>query len=90
MHISFARKVSWGKHADLKNLKFINVGLIGLKATSRKFPGGPVVKDPALSLLWLQLLLWRGFSTCTVTFLLPQVQSKKKVHLCVRIYTLFF
>ena len=32
-----------------------------LKENARELPGGPVVKDSALSLLWVGLLLWLGF-----------------------------
>ena len=41
-----------------------------LKSKHREFPGGLLVKDPALSLLWLSP--WLG------NFYMPQVPSKKK------------
>ena len=37
-----------------------------------------VVKDMALSLLWLGLLLWIGFDPWPGNFCMPQVQTKKK------------
>ena len=36
------------------------------------------VKDPALSLLWLMLLLWFGSDPLSVNFFKPQVWPKKK------------
>ena len=36
------------------------------------------VKNLAWSLLWLQSLLWRGFSFSSRNFHMPQVQQKKK------------
>ena len=33
-----------------------------------------LVKDPALSLLWLGLLLWRGFSSCPGNLRVLQVE----------------
>ena len=41
-----------------------------LKSKHREFPGALLVKDPALSLLWLSP--WLG------NFYMPQVPSKKK------------
>ena len=42
-----------------------------------EFPGGLVVKNPALSLLWLRLLLWCRFDLWPGKFWL-WVQPKKK------------
>ena len=36
------------------------------------------IKDRALSLLWLGLLLWRGFVPWPGSFCMPWVQPKKK------------
>ena len=37
-------------------------------AVQREFPGGLAVKDLALSLLWLRLLLWPRFGPCLGDF----------------------
>ena len=36
------------------------------------------IKDLALSLLWLGMLLWLRFCSMPSNFLMPQVQPKKK------------
>ena len=46
-----------------------------------EFPGSLVVKDLALSLLWLGSLLWHGFNPC-----IPHVQLKKNMCMCVYVY----
>ena len=38
------------------------------------------VKDLALSLLWLWLLLWFGFDPWPGNFHMPQMQPKKKIN----------
>ena len=42
------------------------------------------VKDPALSLLWLELLLWYGFSPWPGSFYAPQTWPKKKQFLVLK------
>lgn len=42
------------------------------------FPGGPAVKDPCLSLLWLLSQLWHRFTPWPRNFCKPRVQPKKK------------
>ena len=41
--------------------------------TGLEFPGGLVIKDPALSLLWLGPLLWHGFDFWPRNFCMLQV-----------------
>ena len=45
---------------------------ISTKTLGWEFPGGSVVKDPALSLLWPRLLLWYRFNPCLENFCMPQ------------------
>ena len=44
----------------------------------RKFPGDLEVKDSALSLLWLELLLWLRFDSWRGNFCMPWAQPKEK------------
>ena len=43
-----------------------------------EFPGGLVVKDLMLSLLWLRSLPWCGFDPWPENFHMPLVWSKKE------------
>ena len=43
-----------------------------------EFPGGPGVKDSALSPLWLRLLLWLGFDPWPRNFGMLQAQPGKQ------------
>ena len=43
-----------------------------------EFPGALSVKDLAQSLLWLGLLLWRGFSPCPRNFCMAWAGTKKE------------
>ena len=42
-----------------------------VKNDERRSPGVQLVKDPALSLLWLGRQLWRGFNPWPQNFCLP-------------------
>ena len=48
---------------------------VALKRQKAKVPGGLVVKDLALSLLWLQSLLWLGLNPWPRNFHMPRVQQ---------------
>ena len=39
--------------------------------TAKEFPGGLVVKNSELSLLWFRLLMWLGFSPWPRNFHMP-------------------
>ena len=43
-----------------------------------EFPGGPVVKDLALSLLWLRLQLWHGLDPWPRNFYIPQAWPRER------------
>ena len=43
-----------------------------------EFPGGLVIKDPVLSMLWLGSLLWCGFDSWPWNLHMPQPWPKKK------------
>ena len=47
------------------------------KVKDGEFPGGLVVKDLALSLLWLRSLLWSDFDPWPGDFHMLQAQLKK-------------
>ena len=52
-----------------------------------EFAGGPEVKDPALSLLWLGSLLWHGFDPWCGNFCVLQawpknIKIKLKIVIC--------
>lgn len=49
-----------------------------LKKAKMEFPGGLLVKDLALSLVWLELLLWREFDSWPGNFSMTRVHPKKK------------
>ena len=53
-----------------------------VKVDGLEFPGGRVVKDPALSLLWLGSLLWCRFNPWPGNFHVPQVPQKRKKKKC--------
>ena len=44
----------------------------------REFPGGLAIKDLALLVLWLGLLLWLGFHPWSRNFCMPWTWSKIK------------
>ena len=61
----------------LRALVWGSLVLSFLKILLEEFPGGPAVKDSALSLLWLGLLLWHGFDPRPRTSARP-VRGKRK------------
>ena len=54
------------------------MNLIFLKKKFLEFAGGLVTKDPALSLLWLGLLLWHRFNPWPRNFCMPWAWPKEK------------
>ena len=48
------------------------------KECRREFPGGLVVNDLVVSLLWLRSLRWCSFDPWPGNFCIPQAQLKKK------------
>ena len=50
-----------------------------IKTTMKEFPAGLVVKDSALSLLWLGFHPWPG--NFHVTWVWPKTEQKQKLHL---------
>ena len=48
------------------------------KKVLKEFPSDLVVKDPALSLLWLGSPLWRGFNPWPRNFCMLQSMAKRK------------
>ena len=51
---------------------------MGAAKKKRKFLGGLMVKDLALSLLWLRSLLWHGFSLWPRSFCMQWAYPKNK------------
>ena len=49
-----------------------------LKSCVRQFPGGLVVKDSVLSLLWLRSLLWHGLDSWPGNFCVLRARQKSK------------
>ena len=47
------------------------------KVSPRKSSVAQLVKEPVLSLQWLELLLWHGFDPCPRNFHMPEAWQKK-------------
>jgi len=63
----------------LHNVNVLNTTVTIHLKMIKEFPGGLVVKEPVLSLLWLSLQLWLGFNCWPRNFHMPWAQPEKKM-----------
>ena len=61
----------------LLHIYWENMKTLIQKDTGMEFPGGLMVKDSVLSLLWLRLLLWLGLDPWPGNVCMPQARPLK-------------